>query len=146
MAVAYVIAAAIVYALAKAGAFQVTGQATAILIVLMFGAGTDYCLLLVSRCRETGDAGEAARRTAPAILSAGGTVVAAMLVLGVADVRATQWMGPVLAIGIAVMVLAGLTLLPALLVGDRRARAPAARPRPDLATRRRARAQRGPAR
>jgi RND superfamily putative drug exporter len=113
--VAYVIAAAIVYGLAKAGAFQVTGQATAILIVLMFGAGTDYCLLLVSRCREVGDAGEAARRTAPAILSAGGTVVAAMLVLGVADVRATQWMGPVLAIGIAVMVLAGLTLLPALL-------------------------------
>jgi putative drug exporter of the RND superfamily len=115
VAAAYVIAAAIVYALATAGAFQVTGQATAILIVLMFGAGTDYCLLLVSRCREVGDAAEAARRTAPAILSAGGTVVAAMLVLGVADVRATQWMGPVLAIGIAVMVLAGLTLLPALL-------------------------------
>ena len=113
--VAYVIAAAIAYGLAKAGAFQVTGQATAILIVLMFGAGTDYCLLLVSRCRELGDAAEAARRTAPAIVSAGGTVVAAMLVLSVADVRATAWMGPVLAIGIAVMVIAGLTLLPALL-------------------------------
>ena len=38
-----------------------------------------------------------------------------MLVLTVADIRATQAMGPVLAIGIAVMVLAGLTLLPALL-------------------------------
>ncbi len=121
--VAYVIAAAIAYGLAKAGAFQVTGQATAILIVLMFGAGTDYCLLLVSRCREVGDAGEAARRTAPAILSAGGVVVAALLVLAVADVRATAWMGPVLAIGIAVMALAGLTLLPALLslVGPRTA-------------------------
>jgi RND superfamily putative drug exporter len=113
--VAYVIAAAIVYGLAKAGVFQVTGQATAILIVLMFGAGTDYCLLLVSRCRELRDAGMAARRTAPAILSAGGIVVAAMLVLTLADIRATQAMGPVLAIGIAVMVLAGLTLLPALL-------------------------------
>ena len=121
--VAYVIAAAIAYGLAKAGAFQVTGQATAILIVLMFGAGTDYCLLLVSRCREVGDAGEAARCTAPAILSAGGVVVAALLVLAVADVRATAWMGPVLAIGIAVMALAGLTLLPALLslVGPRTA-------------------------
>jgi putative drug exporter of the RND superfamily len=121
--IAYVIAAAIAYGLAKAGAFQVTGQATAILIVLMFGAGTDYCLLLVSRCREVGDAGEAARRTAPAILSAGGVVVAALLVLAVADVRATAWMGPVLAIGIAVMALAGLTLLPALLslVGPRTA-------------------------
>jgi putative drug exporter of the RND superfamily len=113
--VAYVIAAAIVYALAQAGAVQVTGQATAILIVLMFGAGTDYCLLLVSRFREVRDAGEAARRTAPTILAAGATVVAAMLVLGVADVRATRGMGPVLAIGIAVMVLAGMTLLPALL-------------------------------
>ena len=49
---AYVVAAAIVYALAQAGAFRATGQATAILIVLMFGAGTDYCLLLVARYTE----------------------------------------------------------------------------------------------
>ena len=37
---------------ANAGAFRATGQATAILIVLMFGAGTDYCLLLLARYRE----------------------------------------------------------------------------------------------
>ena len=121
--VAYVIAAAAVYGLVSAGAFQVTGQATAILIVLMFGAGTDYCLLIVSRYREelrlTSDTQaaitRAAEQTGPAILSAGATVVAAMLVLVLADFRATQSMGPVLALGIAVMVLAGLTLLPALL-------------------------------
>ena len=114
--IAYVVAAGVVYGLVDAGAVQVTGQTTAILIVLMFGAGTDYCLLLVARTREEdGDVRAAVRVTAPAILSAGGTVVAAMLVLGLADYRATRTMGPVLALGVAVTVLAGLTLLPALL-------------------------------
>ena len=41
----------------------VSGQSTAILIVLMFGAGTDYCLLIVARFRDelrrTADVGEA---------------------------------------------------------------------------------------
>ena len=94
---AYVIAAGAVYGLVAAGGLEVTGQATAILIVLMFGAGTDYCLLIVSRHREelrgSGDAAaataRAAERTGPAILSAGATVVAAMLVLTLADHRAT---------------------------------------------------------
>jgi RND superfamily putative drug exporter len=120
---AYLIAAGAVYGLVKATGLQVTGQATAILIVLMFGAGTDYCLLIVSRYREelrSGGSPESAMtrataRTGPAILSAGGTVFAAMLVLWLADYRATRTMGPVLALGIAVMVVAGLTLLPALL-------------------------------
>ena len=57
----------------------------------------------------------ALRRPAPAIVSAGGIVVVVMLVLGVADYNATRWMGPVLAIGTAITVLAGITLLPALL-------------------------------
>ena len=60
--VAYVIAAGVAFGLSEAGAFRVTGQATAILIVLMFGAGTDYCLLLVSRYREeVAVGGDAAR-------------------------------------------------------------------------------------
>jgi putative drug exporter of the RND superfamily len=87
--------------------------------VLMFGAGTDYCLLLLARYREEFGKPDAMaialRRTAPAILSAGGIVVVVMLVLTVADYNATRWMGPVLAIGIAVTVLAGITLLPAIL-------------------------------
>lgn len=121
--VAYLIAAGVVYGLVAAGALEVTGQATAILIVLMFGAGTDYCLLLVSRHREelrrTEDAraalARATARSGGVILSAGATVAGAMLVLLLADQRATASMGPVLAIGIAVMVAAGLTLLPAVL-------------------------------
>ena len=57
----------------------------------------------------------ALRRTAPAIVSAGGIVVVAMLVRAIDDYNATRWMGPVLAIGMAVTVLAGVTLLPAVL-------------------------------
>jgi RND superfamily putative drug exporter len=118
---AYLVAAGVAYAGAKAGLYQATGQATAILIVLMFGAGTDYCLLLIARYREELAAGTtdamrvALRRTAPAIVSAGGIVVAVMLVLSLADYNATRWMGPVLAIGTAITVLAGVTLLPAVL-------------------------------
>jgi RND superfamily putative drug exporter len=123
VAIAYGIAAAAVYGLVQAGALEVNGQTTSLLIVLMFGAGTDYCLLIVSRYREElrrySDKHEAmahaTERTAPAILSAGATVFAAMLILALADFKATQTMGPVLALGIAVMLVAGLTLLPALL-------------------------------
>ncbi|MBE2314455.1 MMPL family transporter [Solirubrobacter sp. CPCC 204708] len=119
--IAYLVAAGVVYAGARAGLYQATGQATAILIVLMFGAGTDYCLLLLARYREElatnapDPMGTALRRTAPAIVSAGGIVVVAMLVLSLADYNATRWMGPVLAIGTAITVLAGVTLLPAVL-------------------------------
>ncbi|MEO8093109.1 MAG: MMPL family transporter [bacterium] len=123
VALAYMIAAAAVYGLVEAGVFEVNGQTTSLLIVLMFGAGTDYCLLIVSRYREElrrfTDKHEAmahaTERTGPAILSAGATVVASMMVLALADFKATQTMGPVLALGVAIMLLAGLTLLPALL-------------------------------
>ena len=53
-----------------------------------------------------------------------------MLVLAVADFNATREMGPILALGIAVMVVAGLTLLPAILgTLGRRAFWPAVPPR-----------------
>src|SRR4051812_39152592 len=124
VAIAYVIATGAIYGLVEAGATTVSGQSTAILIVLMFGAGTDYCLLIVSRFRDElrrdGDveaaAARATARTSPAILASGGIVVASMLILGLADFNATREMGPILALGIVVMMAVGLTLMPALLV------------------------------
>jgi RND superfamily putative drug exporter len=123
VAIAYVIATGAVYGLVEAELTTVSGQSTAILIVLMFGAGTDYCLLIVSRFRDelrrSSDVElamtRAAARTGPAIFASGGIVVAAMLVLALADYNATREMGPLLALGIVVMMACGLTLLPALL-------------------------------
>lgn len=121
--VAYAVAGGIVYLIVQGLDLPINGQATGILIILMFGAGTDYCIYLVARYREELRVREdrhdamqhAVARSGPAILSAGGTVVAAMLVLLFADLSSTRNQGPVLAIGVAITMLAGLTLLPALL-------------------------------
>ena len=123
VAIAYLIATGAVYGLVQAELTTVSGQATAILIVLMFGAGTDYCLLIVSRFRDelrrSSDVEaamlRAAEHTGPAIFASGAIVVAAMLVLSLADFNATREMGPLLALGIVVMMGCGVTLLPALL-------------------------------
>jgi len=119
---AYGVAQGLIYLYAKSGA-QVSSNATSILVVLMFGVGTDYCLLLVSRYREElrryedkHDAmARAVRRSGPAILASGLTVCLAMLVLLVAETGSVHSLGPVSAIGVAVAFSAGLTLLPALL-------------------------------
>jgi RND superfamily putative drug exporter len=102
---------------------DVSKNSTTILIVLMFGVGTDYCLLLVSRYREELHGVEdkhvamarALRRAGPALLASGSTVICAMLVLLLASVGSTKGLGPVSAIGVACVLLAGLTLLPAML-------------------------------
>ncbi|HET8955621.1 MAG TPA: MMPL family transporter [Solirubrobacterales bacterium] len=118
---AYLAAIGIAYLLIEAGWITVNAEGTMLLLVLVFGAGTDYSLLLVHRYREERDLALAVRETRPALLASGGTVIAAMLVLLVADLQSTHWLGPVLAIGIATMLAAAFTLLPALLaiLGDR---------------------------
>src|SRR6201999_3650060 len=126
---AYMVAIGIAYLLIEAGWIVVNTEGTFLLLVLVFGAGTDYSLLLVHRYREELQRGVAAaealplalRESAPAIASSGGTVIAAMLVLLVADLQSTHWLGPILAIGVGVMVASAFTLLPALLavLGER---------------------------
>ena len=126
---AYLVAIGIAYLLIEAGRIVVNAEGTMLLLVLIFGAGTDYSLLLVHRYREelalAGSHGDPLRRavheTRGALAASAGTVIAAMLVLLVADLQSTHWLGPVLAIGIATMLAAAFTLLPALLaiLGDR---------------------------
>jgi RND superfamily putative drug exporter len=117
------------YLLAEAG-LTINGQTAGILVVLVFGAGTDYALLLVARYREELRHHEdkhdamriALRRAGPAIVASAATVVLALLCLAVADLNATAGLGPVGAIGIALAATFMLTLLPALLlVAGRRA-------------------------
>lgn len=114
----------VIYLLVKGAGLTVNAQSAGILTVLVFGAGTDYALLLVARYREElrrhhdrhEAMAEALHRAGPAIFASAGTVVLGMLCLLVAEMNSTQGLGPVAAIGVAVGVLAMLTLLPALLV------------------------------
>ncbi|UUY03593.1 MMPL family transporter [Svornostia abyssi] len=111
------------YLLGSAG-LTVTGQSSGILSVLVFGATTDYALLLVSRYREElrahADAHHAMRAalrgTAPAILASGGTVVLGLLTLLIADVGSTQAIGPLGAAGVAIAMVLSLTILPVTLI------------------------------
>jgi RND superfamily putative drug exporter len=110
------------YLLAEAGV-TITGQSGGILPVLVFGAGTDYALLMVSRYREELRRHEdkhdairvALRRTSPVILASGATVMAALLTLSLAEVNGTAGLGPIGALGIGLAMVSMLTLLPALL-------------------------------
>jgi RND superfamily putative drug exporter len=122
--VALTAAQAVIYLLAKNAGLTVNAQSAFILTVLVFGAGTDYALLLTARYREElrrhADRHEAMalalRRAAPAIVASGFTVILSLLCLLVAELASTKSLGPVMAIGVAVGLLAMLTLLPALLV------------------------------
>jgi len=110
------------YVLSELGV-TVTGQSSAILTVLVFGAGTDYALLIVARYREElrhrqdkHDAVATAMRTAgPAIVASAATVIAALLCLSLAEVNGTAGLALIGATGIALAMLVMCTLLPALL-------------------------------
>ena len=100
-----------------------------ILIVVLFGIGTDYILFLMFRYRERLRAGEDAKqamvsavtRVGEVIASAAGVVIAAFLALLASTLSVLRSMGPALAIAVAVTLIAGLTLIPAVasLLGPR---------------------------
>lgn len=102
---------------------QISSITQTLLIVLLLGAGTDYGLFLVYRFREELRAGtqphaavvRALTRVAVSITASAGTVILALVTLLFASFGIYHDLGVPLALGIAVMLLAGLTLLPALL-------------------------------
>jgi RND superfamily putative drug exporter len=95
-----------------------------IVSVLVFGGGTDYALLLISRYREelrrSLSRAEAMRRAwraaAPAITASAGTVLLALLTLLAAQVTANRTLGMAGAAGVLVALLFGLFVLPAAIV------------------------------
>ena len=117
-------AQAVVYLLAAHAGLVVNAQSASILTVLVFGAGTDYALLLVARYREELRRHEdrhaamavALRRAGPAVVASAATVGLGLLCLSFAELSSTSGMGPVAAVGIATALPAVLTLLPALLL------------------------------
>lgn len=108
---------------AQAGLFSINETTASIATVLLFGAGTDYSIFIASRFREelqqTQDKHLAMRATmravGEAITSSAGTVILGLLTLLTATIGLYSALGPALAVTIAVMLLAGLTLVPALL-------------------------------
>ncbi|MFE7416934.1 MMPL family transporter [Rhodococcus sp. NPDC057529] len=114
----------LVYVLADAGVIALNGQSQGILFILVFGAATDYALLLVSRYREELRIEQdkyramrtAWRATLEPVAASAGTVIAGVLCLLLSDLNSNRGLGPVAAIGIAASFVASMTYLPAVLV------------------------------
>jgi putative drug exporter of the RND superfamily len=118
------VAQAIAYLLAEHAGLTVNGLSGSLMLILVFGAGTDYALLLVARYREElhysadkHDAmGTALRRAAPAIIASAATVALGLLCLLLSDLASNRGLGPVAVIGVLSALAVMITLLPALLV------------------------------
>jgi RND superfamily putative drug exporter len=122
--IASMTATAIVYGLVQWFGLSVNTMSSSVMTILVFGAGTDYALLLVARYRDElrrtqmpYDAMRAAlRRSGPAVLTSAGTVVAGLLCLLAADLNSSSALGPTGAVGVLCALAVMTTLLPAVLV------------------------------
>lgn len=120
--VAYLITRGIVAYLGE-NFMTITSYANVLLVVVMYGAGTDYCLFLISRFREEmADDSDVKRATArtvhrvgETITSSAGTIFVGFMAMIFSEMGIFKTTGPALAIGIVIVLLAGLTFVPALL-------------------------------
>ncbi|MFE7762196.1 MMPL family transporter [Streptomyces sp. NPDC057438] len=121
IAVAYVVATGLISFAAELGGLKVDASISAILIVVLFGVGTDYILFLLFRFREQLREGTAPKDAmlrsvsvvGETIASAAGAVIVAFLALLLSSMGMLRAMGPALAIAVGVTLAAGLTLVPA---------------------------------
>ena len=113
----------VIAVLAYHDAFGLTTFAANILTMLAIAAGTDYGIFLVGRYQEARAAGEdretayytTFRSVAPVVLGSGLTIAGATYCLSFARLPWFNTMGAPVAIGMLVVVLAGLTLGPAVI-------------------------------
>ena len=118
------LAGAVVSALAKPFGITLDASVSGILSVLVFGAGTNYALLLVARYREELQKVEdrslamltAVKSAGPAIAASGGTVALSLITLLFAQLAGNRALGFACAIGVVVAILFALIVLPAALV------------------------------
>jgi RND superfamily putative drug exporter len=121
IAVVSQVATGLISDVTKALNLNTDSSISTILIVVLFGIGTDYILFLMFRYRERLRRGEdpkqamvsAVTRVGEVISSAAGVVICAFLALVLSTVSVLRSLGPALAIAVAVTLVAGLTLVPA---------------------------------
>jgi len=120
---AYGVTSPVLGKMAQAGWITVDSQAVSIMTVLLFGAGTDYCLFLISRFRQMLKVEESKSRallrsitdSSGAIAMSGFTVVLALFALLLAKFGAYHRFAVPFSVSILIMGMASLTLVPALL-------------------------------
>jgi RND superfamily putative drug exporter len=103
--------------------FQVIDITQIFVVVVLFGAGTDYCLFLVTRYREELGRGrlpvqalhEAMSQVGAAVVASAATVIAGLGMLGFSSFATFRYTGPTIALSLAVALVAALTAAPALL-------------------------------
>ena len=109
---------------AAAAGIALDASVTGILSVLVFGAGTNYALLLIARYRDELRENEdrrtamakALRGAGPAIIASGSTVTLSLLTLVFAQLTGNRALGIACAVGIVVAMIFALVVLPAALV------------------------------
>ncbi len=120
--ISFLISRGVVAWLADLG-LNVSSFTETFLIAVLFGAGTDYCLLIISRFREElsqgKDKAEALKSSIPstgeAIISSAGTVMIGFSMMFFANFGLYKTTGPSVAIGVAITLLAVMTLTPSII-------------------------------
>jgi putative drug exporter of the RND superfamily len=119
--IAYKVATGLIADLNQALNLNSTSSDSTILLVVLFGIGTDYFLFLMFRYRERLRLGDdkkqamvqSVTRIGEVIASAACVVIAAFLALTLSSLSIFRSLGPTLAIAVAVTLVAALTLIPA---------------------------------